>query len=328
MAAPVPYGVNIRHTYQIYGTLARQQILRHVTFGIRQRKLAHKGLHRRRFVLHARLDPLPARLVAPLLIIDRKFVQIASFAVAVDEHILLIRHCLGTRIVLLRDHLVDIGPLLVWKEVDQRECEVTVCSYTHRNDAEQHRKQYLQTLELKHGTAAIAIPHDEHHRQDYQILGECLPRRQLERIAETAAILHRYPRCAEERKHREEYHRCERENRYQTCTHLEQQHKAHHQLGTAQPYREDHTYAAQLLHAVYGEVFVDFQRRTPRIYRLHETREDEYQAHQSAAHMRGYLQLAAHLSTRSTYRFTRLRIRAKTSSGEAIASSAVLQSTT
>ena len=76
-------------------------------------------------------------------------------------------------------------------------------------------------------------------------------------------------------KHRKEGHRRQRKDRDQADADLEEQHAAHHQLGSAQPDREGHRGRFEPLQSVDREVLVHLQGRAPRVHDLRETRENE-----------------------------------------------------
>ena len=249
-------------------------------------------------------------------------------AVAVYQNILLDGHHVAARVVLRLDHLVYIRAPFIRQEIYQRQIEIAIGAHAHREDAEQARQRHLRAVQLHHPIFAVAVPYDEHHGQNHQILQESLPRSEFQRIAEAAAVLHRDPCGAEEGQRREEDHRYQREYGYKARADLEHQHETHHEFGSAQPDGEYHAVWQQLLESVYRQILVHLERGAPRVDGLDETRKDEYRTHDDATRMRYVFQSARRHAYPIIYRFTMLSIRPKISSGGAMRSPARLQSTT
>ena len=301
-----------------------ENLLGHVARSVAQREFADQGLDPLEIVVRARLHPLPLRLVLPLAVVERELAQLAGPAVPAYEH----RLRLVALLLRLVHRAVDIDADLVGQEIDQRQMLVTIDAQIHRHAEEGQRQQHLDGLERENPVRAVAQPHHEGHRQQHQVLGERLPRRELERLAEAAAVLHRDPRGAQERQQREKCDRHQREDRHQPDPHLAQQHAPHHQLGAAEPDRKRHAPRAQELDAVDRQVFVDLQRSAPRVDHLQKARDDERTGQDDTADGRRYPKRFVCHAVYSDNGASAPTILAKIASGVSIAPDASLQSTT
>ena len=153
----------------------------------------------------------------------------------------------------------------------------------HRQKEEKNRQCDLRTAEGKNLIVPVISPHDGRHRQQGQVLEECFPGGEFDRLTETAAVLYRDERRTQKGKDRKEKHRRQSEDRHQPDTHLAKQHATHHHLGAAQPNRKDHAGRNQIIEPVNREVFVDLDRRSPGIDHLRKARHDEHDGQHQAA---------------------------------------------
>ena len=206
--------------------------------------------------------------------------------------------------------------------------DIAVVTQIHREEEERAGEHDLQGFEREDLVGTVAPPHHECHRQQGDVLGESLPGGEFQRLAEASAVLDGNQRGAEQRQQREEDHRNQREDRNQTDADLEQQHAPHHQLGAAQPDREGHRRRLQVLHAVDREVFVDLQRRAPRVDHLREARKDERAGEDQPADVRQNLESPGPPHRASSIGASTARILSKIRPGLSIAPFASQQSTT
>ena len=302
----------------------RQHLLRGVALGVAQGEFAHEGPHRRGFARGAGVDPLPLPGVLPLGVFQRELAFAARLPVAVDQH--------GFRLAGFDDgslhRLADIDPDLIGQEIDQRQVNVTVIAEVHRQEEERAGKHDFQRLEGENLVGTVTPPHHEGHRQQHDVLGERLPRGEFQRLAETSAVLDGDDRGAQQRQQREENHRQHGEDRDQPDADLEQQHAAHHQLRAAQPDRKCHRRRLEVVESVDRKVFVDLQRRAPRVDHLRETRNDERAGEDQPADVGHDLENPGLSHRASSIGASTARIFSKLCSGESIAPDGSLQSTT
>lgn len=171
--------------------------------------------------------------------------------------------------------LPDIDPDLIGQEVDQRQVAVAIVSQIHREEEKGDGKHDFQGVEGEDLVGAVTPPDHQGHRQQRQVLVESLPRRQLQRLAETTAVLDGDHRSAEQGEGGKKEHGKHGEDRDQADTYLEEEHTAHHHLGTAQPDRKGHARPLEGFHPVDGKILVDLHGGAPRIDDLREARHDE-----------------------------------------------------
>ena len=302
----------------------RQHLLRGVALGVAQGEFAHKRSHGRDFARGAGVDPLPFFGILPLGVFQRELALAARPPVAVDQH--------GFRLARLDDgslhRLADIDPDLIGQEIHERQVNVTVIAEVHRQKEERAGKHDLQRFEGENLVGPVTPPHHEGHRQQHDVLDESLPRGKFQRLAEAPAVLDGDERGAQQRQQREENHRQHGEDRNQPDTDLEQQHAAHHQLRAAQPDRKGHRRRLEVVESVDRKVFVDLQRRAPRVDHLRETRNDERAGEDQPADVGHDLENPGLSHRASSIGASTARIFSKLCSGESIAPDGSLQSTT
>ena len=271
LGATARQAVERRNAEHIHAPGSGHDLLGRIPFGIAQGEFAHERADGGHLVRSPGIDPLPFFGILPGRVVERKLAQLARPDVAVDQY--------GLRFAGLDDRgmhpLPDIDPDLIGQEVDQRQVAVAIVSQIHREEEKGDGKHDFQGVEGEDLVGAVTPPDHQGHRQQRQVLVESLPRRQLQRLAETTAVLDGDHRSAEQGEGGKKEHGKHGEDRDQADTYLEEEHTAHHHLGTAQPDRKGHARPLEGFHPVDGKILVDLHGGAPRIDDLREARHDE-----------------------------------------------------